>query len=75
MTELTKGIMVMVEQRGRFICIFADELMGQQQVVVKGLPMYIKRNKKIKGIAGCTLLGDGSISLILNVEELAVSIT
>ncbi|KDR94558.1 two-component system, chemotaxis family, sensor kinase CheA [Peptoclostridium litorale DSM 5388] len=73
--ELTKGIMVMVEQRGRFICIFADELMGQQQVVVKGLPTYIKRNKTIKGIAGCTLLGDGSISLILNVEELAGNVT
>ena len=69
--ELTKGIMVMVEQRGRFICIFADELMGQQQVVVKGLPVYIKKSKKIRGIAGCTLLGDGSISLILNAEELA----
>jgi two-component system chemotaxis sensor kinase CheA len=51
-------------------CIFADELLGQQQVVVKSLPNYIKKYRKIKGLGGCTLLGDGSISLILDVGEL-----
>jgi two-component system chemotaxis sensor kinase CheA len=43
-----------------------DELLGQQQVVVKTLPPYIKKIKHIKELAGCTLLGDGSISLILD---------
>lgn len=64
--DLTKGIIILVEQDEKNICIFADELIGQQQVVVKALPNYIKRFKKIRGLAGCTLLGDGSISLILD---------
>ncbi|MHB8064263.1 MAG: chemotaxis protein CheW, partial [Ruminiclostridium sp.] len=49
------------------ICLFADALIGEQQVVVKALPKYIK---KVKGISGCTLLGDGSISLILDAAGL-----
>lgn len=69
-TDFTKGIIIMVEQDGESMCIFADELIGQQQVVVKALPEYIKKLKKIRGLAGCTLLGDGSISLILDVSGL-----
>lgn len=69
-TDLTKGIMLMVEQDGKSMCLFADALLGQQQVVVKALPDYIKNTKKIEGLAGCTLLGDGSISLILNISGL-----
>ncbi len=70
-TEFTKGIIVIVKQDNRNFCIFADALMGQQQVVVKSLPAYIQKIKKIKGLAGCTLLGDGSISLILDIAGLA----
>ena len=66
-TNINDGIIVMVESDSRVICIFADELLGEQQVVVKALPKYIK---KVKGIGGCTLLGDGSISLILDVAGL-----
>lgn len=69
-TEFVKGIIIMVEQDEKTLCIFADELIGQQQVVVKVLPEYIKKFKKIKGLTGCTLLGDGSISLILDVAGL-----
>ncbi len=69
-TELTKGIMLMIEQDDKTICIFADELLGQQQVVVKALPSYMKNIQKVEGLAGCTLLGDGSISLILNIGGL-----
>jgi two-component system chemotaxis sensor kinase CheA len=69
-THFTEGILIMVEQDEKSYCIFADELLGQQQVVVKTLPNYIKNTKKIQGLAGCTLLGDGSISLILNVGGL-----
>ena len=69
-TDLTKGIMLMVEQDGKNVCLFADELLGQHQVVVKALPAYIKSTKKVDGLAGCTLLGDGSISLILNIGGL-----
>ncbi len=69
-TDLTDGIMVMIEQDDRYLCLFADELLGQHQVVVKALPPYLKRIRKVEGLAGCTLLGDGSISLILNVGGL-----
>lgn len=64
--ELTDGILVMVEQDDKRCCIFADGLIGKQQVVVKTMPALIKETKLTGGISGCTLLGDGSISLILN---------
>jgi two-component system chemotaxis sensor kinase CheA len=60
----------MVEQDDKCACLFADELLGQHQVVVKTLPAYIKNTRKVDGLAGCTLLGDGSISLILNIGGL-----
>lgn len=72
-TDLSDGIITMVSQDGKTTCIFSDNLLGQQQVVVKSLPEYIKRYKKINGISGCTLLGDGSISLILDINSLVHS--
>lgn len=68
--DMTEGIIIIVEQGNHVLCLFADELIGQQQVVVKSLPLYIQNMKKVKGISGCTLLGDGNISLILNIGEL-----
>lgn len=72
--NIEDGILIMAEQEGRPVCIFADELLGQQQVVVKNLPAYIKKLKNIQGLAGCTVLGDGSISLILDVGGLSKTI-
>ncbi|HHW21878.1 MAG TPA: chemotaxis protein CheA [Clostridiaceae bacterium] len=69
-TDFTDGIVIMVEHDDKTLCIFADDLLGQQQIVVKSLPKYIRDFKKIKGLAGCTLLGDGSISLILDIGGL-----
>lgn len=69
-TNIHDGIIVMVENEDKGLCIFVDGLIGEQQVVVKALPEYIKNFKKIRGLTGCTLLGDGSISLILDVTEL-----
>lgn len=65
--SIEDGIIMMVENENKSVCLFADALLGEQQVVVKALPKYIN---KVKGIAGCTLLGDGSISLILDAGEL-----
>jgi two-component system chemotaxis sensor kinase CheA len=65
-----EGILIMVEDAEKTVCLFADELLGEQQVVVKPLPALIKNIKEIKGLSGCTLLGDGSISLILDTREL-----
>lgn len=67
-TNVSEGIIIMLESANKTACLFADELIGEQQVVVKALPKYIKNIRKINGMAGCTLLGDGSISLILDVE-------
>jgi two-component system chemotaxis sensor kinase CheA len=63
-TEIHNGIVMIVENDNRSVCLFADELIGEQQVVVKALPRYLK---KVKGIGGCTLLGDGRSSLILDI--------
>ncbi|AVQ97508.1 chemotaxis protein CheA [Ethanoligenens harbinense] len=69
--RLHKGILIMVEGENRAACLFADELLGEQQVVVKPLPQYlIKCHTRDSGIEGCTILGDGSISLILNAKGL-----
>lgn len=69
-TDFTNGIIIRVEQDGKGLCLFGDELLGQQQVVVKALPTYIKNTRKITGLGGCTLLGDGGISLILDIAGL-----
>jgi len=61
--NIDNGIMVMIETDSKAACLFVDKLIGEQQVVVKALPKYIK---KVEGIAGCTILGDGGISLILD---------
>lgn len=65
-SNICEGIIIMTENGEKSLCIFADELLGEQQVVVKVLPKYIK---KIRGLAGCTLLGDGSISLIIDIAS------
>jgi len=65
-TNLSDGILILVEQDDKRRCIFADKLIGEHQVVVKTLPELIKRIKTVEGLSGCTLLGDGSISLIID---------
>ena len=69
-SDFTEGIFIMVENEQKTYCIFADELIGQRQVVVKTLPLYLKNITKAQGVSGCTLLGDGSISLILDTARL-----
>ncbi len=67
-TEIVDGILLLVDSGDRLACILADELLGKHQVVVKPLPVYLSHYVKGVGIAGCTILGDGSISLILDVQ-------
>ena len=62
-TDVEKGMMVILEVEGRKICLFVDNLRGKQEIVVKPIPSYIK---KVRGLSGCTQLGDGSIALILD---------
>lgn len=57
------GMMVILEVEGKQVCLFVDKLVGKQEIVVKPIPAYVK---KVKGLSGCTQLGDGSIALILD---------
>ncbi|MBQ8281547.1 MAG: chemotaxis protein CheW, partial [Lachnospiraceae bacterium] len=66
-TELEDGIIVILEHEDKVLCVFVDALIGEQEIVVKPLPKYIKQ---VRGVSGCTQLGDGSISLILDAASL-----
>ncbi|MCR5256068.1 MAG: chemotaxis protein CheA [Acetatifactor sp.] len=61
------GMLVVIEVDNKKICLFVDRLIGKQEIVVKPIPDYIK---KVKGLSGCTQLGDGSIALILDAAGL-----
>ena len=63
----TAGILVILESEGRRAALFVDELVGQQQVVVKNLE---SNYRKVPGISGATILGDGGVSLIIDVAAL-----
>ena len=63
----TEGLVVVVEHEGRKVAIVVDELLGQQQVVIKSLESNFRR---MDGIAGATILGDGHVTLILDVPGL-----
>jgi len=68
--ELDKGILVVVEAQGRNVCLFVDEIVGQQQTVIKGLSDFIIKTGNVRGVSGCTILGDGSVCLILDTHAL-----
>jgi two-component system chemotaxis sensor kinase CheA len=65
--SIEDGIMLILEVEEKKICLFVDKLIGEQEIVVKPIPSYIK---KVKGLSGCTQLGDGSIALILDAAGL-----
>ena len=70
-TSIEDGILVLVDAGDHNACILADKLVGKFQVVVKPLPLYLNRfGVKRSGISGCTIMGTGNISLIINVQEL-----
>lgn len=73
-TEITateEGILLWVEASDKSYCLFVDDLIGEQQVVVKPLPAFLNSFElKNYGIAGCTILGDGNISIILDILSL-----
>ena len=70
-TNIEDGILIWVESADKSYCLFVDELLGEQQVVVKPLPPFLSNfNIKNSGIGGCTILGDGNISLILDIKNL-----
>jgi two-component system chemotaxis sensor kinase CheA len=73
--DVNEGILIWVEDDEISYCLFVDELIGEHQIVVKPLPSYVNAfNIKNYGITGCTILGDGSISIILDVANLYSSV-
>jgi len=67
--DINNGLLVMVEGEGSKIGLFVDELLGQQQVVIKSLETNYQR---IDGVSGATILGDGTVAMILDVPGLVV---
>ena len=65
--KIDDGVLMWLESGDCSYCLFVDELLGEQQIVVKPLPAYVN-NFDIKnyGITGCSILGDGNISIILD---------
>jgi two-component system chemotaxis sensor kinase CheA len=66
-TDPAHGIVVILETEGRKAALLVDELVGQQQVVVKNLEANYR---KVPGISGATIMGDGGVALILDVAGL-----
>ncbi|MFS9760136.1 chemotaxis protein CheA [Enterobacter hormaechei] len=66
-TEATQGIVVILQSAGRRYALLVDQLIGQHQVVVKNLE---SNYRKVPGIAAATILGDGSVALIVDVSAL-----
>lgn len=71
-TELDNALLVVVEGDGRKVGLLVDDLLAQQQVVIKSLEGNYKR---VEGVSGATILGDGSVSLILDVLGLITKMT
>ncbi len=69
--NIEDGILIWVENNDRSFCLFVDDLLGEQQVVVKPFPAFLSCFElKNSGIGGCTILGDGNISIILDILSL-----
>ena len=67
-TAISEAILVLIETSKTRFALMVDDLIGQQQVVIKSLEQHYRR---VPGIAGATIMGDGSVALILDAESLA----
>jgi two-component system chemotaxis sensor kinase CheA len=66
-SDLTQGLLVIVESDGKKAGLYVDDLLGQQQVVIKSLETHYR---KVDGISAATILGDGTVAMILDVSGL-----
>lgn len=66
-TEPTKAILLILETEGERVAVMVDEILGQQQVVIKSMEQNFR---KVDGVAGATILGDGTVGFILDVRGL-----
>jgi two-component system chemotaxis sensor kinase CheA len=65
--ELTEGVLLVTEAHGRRFCLFVDEMVGKQEIVIKSLGEIFR---ELAGLMGCAILSDGRVGLILDVEGL-----
>lgn len=66
-TTPTAAILLILETEGERVAVMVDEILGQQQVVIKSMEQNFR---KVEGIAGATILGDGTVGFILDVRGL-----
>ncbi|MBI5816723.1 MAG: chemotaxis protein CheA [Nitrospinae bacterium] len=71
--DLCEGILIVMDTPEGNMALFVDEILGQQQTVIKGLSKYISDVGKVRGVSGCTILGNGDVCLILDVGGLVES--
>lgn len=65
------GILVLIEANAGTYCLLVDNLLGEQQVVIKPVPSYLSRMRNwLPHISGCTLMGNGKIQLILDINTM-----
>ncbi len=68
--KLSDGILIVVATGKKRACLFVDEILGQYQTVIKGISPYISDIGDLKKISGCTILGNGDVSLILDPAQI-----
>ncbi|CEN24573.1 chemotaxis protein histidine kinase-like protein [[Clostridium] sordellii] len=69
--NIDEGIMILVESEMGNVCIIVDSIIGQQQVVIKPVPTLLTQFEKVHSyISGCSILEDGSISLIFDINAI-----
>ena len=66
-TNPADGILVLLEAEGKKIALFVDDLVSQHQVVIKSLETNYR---KVVGVSGATIMGDGRVALIMDVGAL-----
>lgn len=65
--SLEEGVLVILENKEEIVGLFVDEILGQHQTVIKAFPQYMG---EVRSVSGCTILGDGDVSLILDPKGL-----
>jgi two-component system chemotaxis sensor kinase CheA len=65
------GILILIEANAGNYCLLADKILGEQQIVIKPIPGYLARSRDwLHHVSGCTLMGNGKIQLILNINTM-----
>ncbi|MGK5095153.1 chemotaxis protein CheA [Deltaproteobacteria bacterium TL4] len=70
--RLEEGVVLVIENTEQHFCLFVNRIIGQQQIVIKGLP---KSMTHVPHLSGCTILGDGEVGLILDTTSLSRTIS